>query len=133
MTWGDEHWTGTYILDEDGNPVPVDSMTWATWFERSNRRLALTDLGIYRISTVFLGLDHSFSPINDPLTYKPVLWETMCFDFSGDWHGHEMEHYTSRADALAGHEAMVRRYQELMASEAADTESVAGPGEEKSE
>jgi hypothetical protein len=48
---------------------------WARWFEKSDRRVALTQLpdGI-EVSTVFLGLDHNFG-MNGP----PILFETMVF------------------------------------------------------
>lgn len=74
-----------YILDEQGQPVEEpDLMTWADWMER----------GDVSVSTLFLGLDHSFG--GGP----PVLWETMIF---GGEHDQYQERYTSREDAIAGH------------------------------
>ena len=92
-----EHW----ILDDDGNLERVDLLTWALWFERpARRRVAETFYGDVRVSTVFLGLDHSFGgPV-------PVLWETMVF--GGVLDG-EQYRYTSVADARAGHQAMCER------------------------
>lgn len=52
------------------------------------------------MSTVFLGIDHAFSG------GLPVLWETIVF--GGPLDG-EMDRYTSRADALAGHQVMCAR------------------------
>jgi hypothetical protein len=66
-----------FIL-EDRKPVPCDDLlTWAAWIEASNRSVGNdvihTLLGRVRVSTVFLGLDHSFGgPI-------PLLFETMIF------------------------------------------------------
>lgn len=85
-----------YILDEMGEPIPVDDvMTWAAWFETHDRRL-LKDAparGV-EVSTVFLSLDHSFT--GGP----PVLWETMIFGGPFDeW----QDRYTSNLDALRGH------------------------------
>jgi hypothetical protein len=58
-----------------------------------------------RVSTVFLGLDHAFR--GGP----PVLWETMVF--GGVLDG-EMDRYTSKAAAFAGHQAMCRRVNETL-------------------
>ncbi len=63
-----------YIL-EGKTPVPCDDlMTWADWFENAdNRRVAKTESGDIRVSTVFLGLDHSYGD------GEPQLFETMIF------------------------------------------------------
>lgn len=91
-----------YILNERGEPEAVDDMlTWARWFENAQRRVAWTSIapGV-DVSTVFLGLDHSFGG------GQAVLWETLVF--GGPLDG-EMDRYTSRAAAEAGHAAMVER------------------------
>jgi hypothetical protein len=102
-------WIGTYILDADGNPMPCeDTLEWARWFgQASNRVVAFTDLGevLGQVSTVFLGLDHNWSPMHDPLTYKPVLWETLIF---GGIHDGLMRRYDSLEAARLGHEDAVR-------------------------
>jgi len=62
-----------YILD-GRNPIPcADFMTRARWFETSDRRVAKSDFGDVRVSTVFVGLDRSFG--DGP----PLLFETMIF------------------------------------------------------
>ncbi len=95
----------TYVLDDAGNPViETDIARWGEWFERSRRtsyhgdprRVAISQIAQYRISTVFLASDHSFG------AGPPVLWETMVFG-SGAWDQYQ-ERYTSRADALARHQ-----------------------------
>lgn len=90
-----------YSLDIDNNPVPCANVDeWSTWFEnnQNRRRVALntTENG-FRVSTVFLGLDHRFSDIGDPL-----LWETMIFE-QGDWCDLYCARYSSYADAVEGH------------------------------
>ncbi len=67
---------GKYILDEQHNPVPCTSLLkWADWFEdRNNRRVAATERGGVRVSTVFLGLNHNWM-VSGP----PLLFETMIF------------------------------------------------------
>lgn len=68
-----------YIL-VDRKVVPgIDLMTWAVWFEQfDNRRVALDEgedsKGKWQLSSVFLGIDHSFAD-NGP----PIVFETMLF------------------------------------------------------
>ncbi len=91
-----------YILAADGKtPVACDLMTWARAFEdRNARRVAATELpGGIRVSTVFLGLDHSFGE------GPPILWETMIF---GGNHDEDQWRYSSYDDAIAGHERAVQ-------------------------
>ena len=85
-----------YVLDEQGEAVPCnDLMEWARWFENAEgRRVANDHVGDVRVSTVFLGLDHSFGGA------VPILWETMIF---GGEHDGYQERYSSRRDAVAGH------------------------------
>lgn len=90
---------GRYILDENDNPVKCDDlMTWGRWMENGNRRVALDEFKHdnvdIKVSTVFLGLDHSFTH------GEPVLWETMIFGGKEDQY---QDRYTSKADALRGH------------------------------
>ena len=64
-------------------PVPcADVIEWAKCFRTANRRVAETTVGPLRVSTVFLGIDHSFGGPGDPL-----LFETMIFggDPIYDW------------------------------------------------
>lgn len=80
-------------------------MDWAQWMQDADRQLAETFFGdrAIRVSTVFLGLDHSFG------RGAPVLWETMVFVEEGvtiEGIDGYMDRYTSRQDALQGHEAI---------------------------
>lgn len=93
-----------YIL-VNREPVKVDLMTWAEWFQnREERRVALTETKHYSVSTVFLGIDHRFGDEGSPL-----LFETMSFDSAGE--AVDEVRYSTYDEAIAGHEAMVRRYQ----------------------
>lgn len=73
-----------YMLDENKNVIPVDLMTWGKWFEDRNIDRHVLDeyIGKYRISTVFMGLDHNFFEDHKPrpVDYKPIVFETMIFD-----------------------------------------------------
>lgn len=102
--------TDKYILDEDGKPQPEpDLLKWAKWYETADRRLARTRLDRnHYVSTVFLGLDHSFA-----MDGPPILWETLGFS------GHEslaMVRYATREQALAGHELMVEKIKRHLAN-----------------
>ena len=72
-----------YILNDKGEPMPCeDIMTWANWFETSDRRVAVDAVdgegdvpgeATYLVSTVFLGINYNC--FDGP----PLLWETMVF------------------------------------------------------
>lgn len=88
-------------IEKEGKPVlEPDLMTWARNFERADRHVAQDKIGDVRISTVFLGIDHSFGHGH------PLLYETMVFGGPLD---QEQERYSTREDALAGHAATVER------------------------
>lgn len=105
------HWSGQYILNEAGEPMPErDVLTWAAWFETGNRVVERSYVDDLWISTVFLGLDHDHLGMAmgiDPLSYRPLLWETMVFRGAESL---EQQRYRSRGDAIAGHDAMVEKY-----------------------
>jgi len=88
-----------YIL-EGKEPKPVeDVLEWGRWFETADRRVALTKLpNKVEVSTVFLGLDHSFG--GD----KPILFETMIF---GGKHDQYQERYATWEEAEQGHKQAV--------------------------
>ena len=97
-----------YILDRH-NVVATDLMTWARWFEKAERRVDRTEIGEVFISTVFLGLDHSFGE------GPPLLFETMVFGGPLD---QDMERYSTWDEAVAGHKAMVARVRNAMSDTA---------------
>lgn len=92
-----------YILDEDNDPVREDDIVkWAEWMEGNRARIVdSTHIGSWRVSTVFLGTDHSFVE-GEP----PVLFETMVF--GGPLDGEQERYYTWDL-AEAGHRKMVEK------------------------
>lgn len=84
-----------YILDGK-TPKKVDLMTWARWFENAERHVANIKQGDIRVSTVFLGLDHSFG------YGPPMLFETMIF-------GGEHDQYQDRCSTWEQAEEMHKR------------------------
>jgi hypothetical protein len=69
-----------FYLLKDRVPVKCSLEEWATWErdlgrgEANQRRVAQDDIGDYKVSTVFLGLDHQLSPEG-----PPEIFETMVF------------------------------------------------------
>jgi hypothetical protein len=96
-------------FNKDGDPI--DLREWARLLDDADyERVALTTLGDSEVSTVWLGLDHSFGP-------GPILiFETMVF---GGPLSSEEERYTTLAQAQAGHEAMVERVRVAAAEQTA--------------
>lgn len=103
-----------YILDANHLALPCFNVhEWAEWFaDISRRRVAVDGTDECRVSTVFLGLDHSWSDEGDPL-----LFETMVFL---DGTGGQMARYSTWAEAVAGHERIVG----MLAREKLDAEHI---------
>jgi len=83
-----------YVLNEHGDAVPCDLMTWARRLESTNRIVQQDTIGGVFVSTVFLGLDHNFG--HGP----PLLFETMIFD---GFHDNYQERYSTYDEAIEGH------------------------------
>jgi len=108
-----------YKLDDKGEPTPCNDLCeWAEWFgseagsaeSKTGRQVKYEEVhkGVH-VSTVFLGLDHSFQR-----GVAPVLWETMVFvDESSPLDGADFDNDQcrcsgSREQAMAMHQRMVR-------------------------
>lgn len=63
-----------YILIDHRPVREPDVIRWAEWFNAADRKVKREYVGMYLISTVFLGLDHRFSGKG-----PPILFETMVF------------------------------------------------------
>lgn len=88
-----------YVMDDRGNiRAESDIHKWAAWYETADRTIGKDTVGEVRISTVFLGLDHSYGD------GAPILFETMIF--GGDFDGSQ-ERYCTKAEAAIGHERWV--------------------------
>ena len=85
---------------DDNTPIASPDL-WAEIIRTSHRQVAKTDLGDIRVSTVFLGLDHSLG--DGP----PLLFETMVFERREDGsHGGDrrMESASTWELALESHQ-----------------------------
>lgn len=90
-----------YVLDGHEVVAAQDIVSWSRWFEKAGRTVAKTKLGDAEVSTVFLAMNHAFSPRS-----KPVLFETLVFGGPLD---QEMDRYHTWDEAEAGHAEMVAR------------------------
>lgn len=100
-----------YIL-EGRRIIPCpDILQWGMWFEWGDRRVASDTIGESRVSTVFLGLDHSFG------TGKPLLFETMIFGGPLD---REQWRCSTWEEAEAQHAEALRQVVEYERKEAHD-------------
>ncbi len=90
--------TDRYILNGH-EPMECHSLLeWAQWFETANRVVRQEEFNGVKISTVFLGLDHSFGGI------LPLLFETIIF--GGD-HSKYQTRCTTWGEAEKMHEIAV--------------------------
>lgn len=88
--------TDYYKLGKDGKtPEPVKNLIEAGKLWKKDRTVRKDNIGEIFISTVFLGIDHSFLEEG-----PPVLFETMIF--GGDHDGYQAR-YTNWDDAVEGH------------------------------
>ena len=89
-----------YVLE--GHEVkPVEELLeWARVFEDSNRVIARAEVRGVTVSTVFLGIDHSFG--DGP----PLLFETMVF---GGEYDQLQERYSTYDEAVEGHGNVLRK------------------------
>lgn len=88
--------------DMEGRPIGMEE--YARLFESEERIIGRTELpGGCRVSTVWLGLDHSFG------TGPPLIFESMVFgpDTSTDL---DMMRYSTREQAELGHSELVTRW-----------------------
>ena len=89
-----------YYILQGHEPVRVDLMTWAKWFEVADRQVAYDKFNGLEISTVFLGMDQNWG-----FSARPVIFETMVF-------GCEVEvqvRYSTWDKAIEGHRIIVEK------------------------
>jgi hypothetical protein len=97
-TTEDDSVSEKYVLD-GRTPRRVDDVReWGRWFESADRRVASTEIGPVRVSTVFLGLDHGFGE-----SPRPIVFETMIFGSDAPALDHYQERYATWDEAEAGH------------------------------
>jgi hypothetical protein len=89
-----------YYILMNKKPVPVsDIVRWAQWFGTNSRHVKDTTIEGVRVSTVFLGIDHSFNN-----SRKPILFETMIF---GGEHDGYQDRCSTWDEAVVNHEKAI--------------------------
>ena len=86
-----------YVLDGHNPVVITDLIAWTEQFEKLDRRVRQETANGLNVSTVFLGIDHSFG------TGLPILFETMIFGLP------KGEEYVERCSTWEEAEAMHKK------------------------
>lgn len=111
-------------FNRQGEPIPLEE--WAKLSEdRKYKIVEQTTVGVYWISTVWLGLDHGWGMTGR--SAKPVIFESMVFEQYRDnpeaqglvklmdanyspWNEKEMDRYETEDEARAGHARLVEKW-----------------------
>lgn len=96
--------------DRQGKPLTDDE--WSTQFRSQEaKRVAETTLpdGTW-ISTVWLGLDHSFGA-GPPLIFETMVFEKGCASVPD--RDNDMDRYSTEQEALDGHKRMVEKWSKV--------------------
>ena len=97
---------GMGYYDRQGKPL-TDTMEWGRLHsDYEYKRVAETTIGRLWVSTVWLGLDHSFG--DGP----PLIFETMVFVAGEGGDDLDCRRYSTEAEALAGHEDVLAEIRE---------------------
>ena len=91
----------------DKNGKPMGLLEWAKLLEDTSYQRVAEDIlpnGTW-VSTVWLGLDHSF-----PGTRPPIIFETMVFPGRGGEGELGAARYSTEQEAKDGHKAMVAKW-----------------------
>lgn len=91
--------------DLQGHPISFEE--YIELSSLGKKRIAKTDLpNRYWVSTVWLGMDHSFGE------GPPLIFESMVFK-GEDFTDQDCERYSTEEEALAGHQVMVEKWMKL--------------------
>lgn len=96
-----------YILDENKRPVKISNLAeWSAWMDTTEKRVVAQDrVGESFVSTVFLGVDHDFSIIGNPILFETII-------FGGKLDG-ELERYHTYEEAKQGHAEILARLKQI--------------------
>jgi hypothetical protein len=114
---GDGVLESTMYYDMDGKPYTGKTFQeilfkWSADFEKTPRHVAETKMwfGLVRVSTVWLGLNHSWG--GD----KPLIFETMVFWRSG-YRELYCRRYSSKVEAIDGHMDTMENIEKIIMEE----------------
>ena len=94
----------TMYYDKEGKEI--EALAWGILLSReAYKRVAADTLkNGYRVSTMWLGIDHGFS--GGP----PLIFETIVLSGPPSWHEFDSYRYSTLKEAQAGHIAMVKKW-----------------------
>lgn len=90
-----------YYLNKDKTYRRAELMEWAEQFERMSRHVACEVVLGKKVSTIWLGLDHSFCG------GEPLVFETMVFSEYDRGTDIYMDRYSTWDKAIAGHQKAI--------------------------
>ncbi len=83
----------------NGEPISVEQ--WGNAMQNMEDKIVARDvIDGFLVSTVWLGVNHNFDG------GEPIIFETMIFP-EGNWSEVYMDRYSTREQALAGHEVAI--------------------------
>ena len=108
----------------DKNGRPLETLEFARLFEdKDYRRVALDDIGLISVSTVWLGLDHNHAPVGPPLIFESAIIDHSTpepMEIGGKTlHADKIEiceRYSTLEEALKGHESICDRVRSAVAN-----------------
>ena len=89
-------------FDKDGKKISLKTFSELV-SDRYYRRVASDHVGFYHVSTIWLGINHSFSLEQN----KPIIFETMIFGGKFEEEDSYMERYSTEFLALEGHKRAI--------------------------
>jgi hypothetical protein len=114
-----------YILVGREVKCATDVLEWEDWTKRHRRHIAETFIRGYRVSTIFLGIDHNFSGVGPPLLFESMVFgpkmEPCNMPGGVTWLFHESLNYQPRYstynEAELGHEELCQEIRRLIADD----------------
>lgn len=96
-----------------GEPI-TSTLAWDELFSDPKYKIVKQDFTPnkkYWVSTVWLGIDHSFTWFEDKPNPHPLIFETMVFNGNKkSFDEQDMERYSTETQALAGHNKMLKKW-----------------------
>jgi len=106
----------SYLLDENKNPYVASFDEFQKGWADDMKRVAIDYIDNIKISTVFLGWDHSFMEES-----TPILFETMVF---GGEYDEFQRRYTTYNEALQGHTEAVEMVKQSFTPKTTDNGNI---------
>jgi hypothetical protein len=99
-----------FILDDDMNVVPAkDREEWGEFMnDRKNRHLMYDENDKYKVSTVFLGINHGLGAGNAPIVFETMVFKNNPSGSLGV--EEECSRYTTWKEAFDGHMKMCNQW-----------------------